>query len=349
MNFAKKKVNVFFRNVLLLILFLFFINNLYAQSKQKNVTEFPSGNYWSLDVGAGMSGILVDGLSFQAVIDPKLWLSPPLMVGSKVALNYSAETKTDANKLGNILTIEGQVYMRWNFLRLGKPENVVNIFLQGGVGLIAAYRGESKLLDLTDVTETRGSILADAALGITIPITKRLHIEPQIRGGYPHLWGASLTIGYKFPLPQARIEYVERIRNIPASEIVKIIKINSIEFVLFGPDVGRYNVGIDRDAQQLNELVINYTVQTLNDNPNYRVRIEGHANPFTITVSEAEDLMALSTMRAETIADLLKARGVNEEQIVIVGFGGTRIATSEWDIRNRNRRVELMIIQIDTD
>jgi len=353
--FNEKAGGLKMKCIIILLLFIFLTSGLFAQTLPS--TDFPNGNFWTLDAGLGTGNIAVDGISFQLVIDPKLWLSPALMVGAKAGLNYSAENHTEQNQnvLGNILTIEGQVYLRWNFLRFGR-ENTTNIFLQGGLGLIAAYRGEDQLLDLDAVTMTRGSVLADAALGITIPLSPRWHIEVLGRGGYPHIWGASVTTGYKFPLPErttsrteyrTRTEYVEVIRSMPPNEIIKVIKISAIEFILFGPDIGRYNIGIDRDAQQLNELVLKYTADTLIENPDYRVRIEGHANPFTIHISEADDLMALSNMRANTIADLLRERGVRDEQIVIVGFGGTRTATSEWDVRNRNRRVELMIIQVD--
>jgi len=309
------------------------MNGLYAQN------EFPAGNFWSLNAGFGMSDILVDGLSFQAIIDPKIWLSPALTAGSKTGINYSTD---------EILTLEGQVYLRWNFLSLGRiPERKTNIFVQGGIGLLAAYRGWDSPFD--DVTRTRGSILADAALGVTIPLTPRWHVEPLIRGGYPHIAGFSVTIGYKFPLPNARVEYVNVIKTIPPNELIKIVKISAIEFILFGPDIGRYNIGIDRDAQQLNELVLNATAQMLKDNPDYQVRIEGHANPYTISASEAEDLMALSAMRAETVAEQLRLRGVDENQMVVISFGGTRNATNEWDVRNRNRRVELLIAQIDSN
>ncbi|MCL2186185.1 MAG: OmpA family protein [Treponema sp.] len=351
--------------VLLLIIFFAFINGLQAQTGAEHrgssetqdsnydpAYNFPSGDFWSLDGGLGISGILVEGMSYQLVIDPKLWLSPVLMVGAKAGINYS--TESEHNLYSNILTFEGQVYLRWNFLRLGKPENTTNIFFQAGLGLIAAYRGATNPLD--DVTVTRGSILGDAALGITIPLTKRWHLEPLVRGGYPHIFGFSLTAGYKFPLPEKTIYQREEIvrtqeivKTMAPNEIIKIIRIASIEFVLFGPDIGRYNIGIDRDAQQLNELILIQTAKVLRENPDFRVRLEGHANPFTINISEAEDLMALSAMRAETIAQQLRERGVSEEQMVVVSFGGTRTATSEWDLRNRNRRVELMIIQVDTD
>jgi outer membrane protein OmpA-like peptidoglycan-associated protein len=312
-----------------------------------------------LDGGIGISNTLVRGQSFQLIIDPKLWLSPPLMVGSKMGINYSNE---DNNQ--NILTFEGQVYMRWNFLRLGR-DSTTNIFLQGGIGLLSAYRGDASN-PFDNVTMTRGSILGDVALGVTIPLSPRWHIEPLIRGGYPHIWGISLTAGYKFPLPSAseRIEYREITTAATAgpppanedttnlgltNEVVRRLNISAIEFVIFGPDIGSYNVGIDRDAQQLNELMLNGTAQLLNDNPSYRVRIEGHANPYTINRSEAEDLLALSTLRANVVAQQLRDRGVSDSQMIVIAFGGTRNATSEWDVRNRNRRVELMIIQFDED
>ncbi|MCL2792429.1 MAG: OmpA family protein [Spirochaetaceae bacterium] len=319
--------------ILILALFVLINSGLYARD------VFPNTDFWSLDFGIGVSDILVEGSSFQVIFDPKLSLTHALMIGARFGANYSIE---EDNR--NILTFESQAYLRWNFLRIGRPHNTTNVFIQGGIGLLAAYRGNHENTSpFGDVTMTRGSILLDAVLGVTIPLSERWHIEPQIRGGYPHIAGVLLTAGYKFRLPRTVC------RELDPSEIVRIIKIAAIEFILFGPDIGRYNVGIDRDAQQLNELVLNYVAQTLNDNPDYRVRIEGHANPYTINVSEAEDLMALSSMRSDTIAEQLRIRGVRDEQMVIVAFGGTRNATSEWDVRNRNRRVELMIIQVDTN
>jgi len=327
---------------LVFVLFSFLIakNGLHAQSL------FPGGDYWSLDAGIGMSDILVDGAAFQFIVDPKLWLSPQLMVGSKTGVNYSTD---------EILTFEGQVYLRWNFLRLGKkPEKITNIFVQGGLGMVASYRGTDT--PFSDVTMTRGSLLADVAAGVTIPLSPRWHIEPSIRGGYPHIVGFSVTAGYKFPLPQAiiretqyRTQYIKVIKTLPANEIIKRIMINSVEFILFGPDIEKYNVGIDHDAEGLNELVLNNIARQLKENPDLRVRIEGHANPVTTDPNEADELMVLSTMRANAVAEQLMARGIKGEQMVIVSFGGTRTVTSNQDIWNRNRRVELIVIQVDSN
>ena len=333
--------------IFLLVLFFALFNGLYAQ------IEFPAGDFWSLDAGFGMNDLLVKGLAFQAVLDPKLWLSPPLMVGSKVGVSYSTE---EESRNSNILTFEGQVYLRWNFLRLGRPEKKTNVFIQGGLGLISAYRGTDRPFD--DVTKTRGSLMADAALGVTIPLSARWHIEPSIRGGYPHIAGFSVTAGYKFPLPQKTkyqdvtsisTEYVEVVKMLPPEEIIKRIMISSVEFILFAGDIGRYNLGIDHDAQGLNELVLNSISQQLKENPDFRVRVEGHANPVTTDPNEADELMALSAMRSSAVADQLRAKGVSDEQMVIVSFGGTRTVTSDHDIWNRNRRVELIVIMVDTN
>jgi outer membrane protein OmpA-like peptidoglycan-associated protein len=331
--------------ILLLVIFFTLMSGLYAQ------TEFPAGHFWSLNAGVGMSGILVDGVSFQGIFEPQLWLSPPLLVGSRIGINYSSESDSS-----NIFTFEGQVYLRWNFLRLGNnPEKQTNIFVQGGLGLIAAYRGDTNN-PFDDVTRTRGSVLADAALGATIPLSSRWHIEPSIRGGYPHLYGFSLTAGYKFPLPQktkyqtaTQTEYVEIVKMLPPEEIIRRIMISSVEYILFGPDIGKYNVGIDHDAQGLNELVLNSIAKQLEENPDLRVLVEGHANPVTTDPNEADELMALSAMRANNVSEELRKRGISDDQMVIVSFGGTRTVTSDHDIWNRNRRVELIVIQIDTN
>jgi outer membrane protein OmpA-like peptidoglycan-associated protein len=347
-NFSFWKIYLRFQTIKIIFLQIIFLtllslNGLYAQ------TEFPAGDFWALDVGLGMSDILVSGNSYQLVIDPKLWLSPSLMAGAKVGINYSAEEDSS-----NILTFEGQVYLRWNFLRLGQVNKKVNIFAQAGLGMLAVYRGWGDNV-FDDVTRTRGSLLADGAIGVTVPLTQRWHIEALGRGGYPHLFGASITAGYKFPLPEktkyqkepGKTEYVEVVKTMTPNEIIKIIKITSIEFIIFGPDIGNYNIGVDRDAQQLNELVLNQIAKDLKENPDFRVRLEGHANPYTVNHSEMEDLMALSAMRANTVAGQLRKRGISDDQITIISYGGTRTATSEWDVRNRNRRVELMVIQID--
>ena len=172
------------KQTVLLLMFVAVFSGLYAQ------TEFPNGCYWSLDAGYGTANILVKGLSHQVIVDPKIWLTPAIMVGNKFGVSYSTD---------KILAFEEQVYLRWNFLHLGRPENPFNIFLQGGIGMLAMYREAD--IPLGDVKNNRGSFMFDAVAGVTVPLTSRWHVEASVRSGYPHIMGASTTAGYKIPLP----------------------------------------------------------------------------------------------------------------------------------------------------
>jgi len=331
------------KRLIIILLVFVFISGIYAQ------TDFPAGNFWSLNGGLGIGNISVEGPSFQTVIDPRLWLSPALMIGSKVGLGYSFEDAESHSHLKNILSLESQVYLRWNFLRLGSnPDKKVNIYGQTGIGVLAAFRSDDNFpftpKDIA-VVESRASFLADVTLGVTIPLSSRLYIEPSIRGGYlqygePHLWGATLSTGYKFPLPG-------KVEKISTNEILRKIVITQVEYILFGPDLFRFNEGVDADGRALNDLTINYIANLLSNNPNLFVRLEGHANPVTRDPTEVQELAALSENRANEVARLLRARGVSDEQIVVVALGGTRTLTSNRDRWNINRRVEMMVIQGD--
>jgi len=309
-----------FRNlkgrIILPLAFMMLSNALHAQ------TVFPGGDYWSFDAGVGMTDILVKGLSYQFVLDPKIWISPPLMVGSRLGVNYSTD---------EILSFESQIYLRWNFLRLGRPEKAVNIFIQGGIGLLTSYRkGEDGFF--SDTSNKRGSFMFDAATGITIPLSSTWHIEPAVRGGYPHIAGASITLGKKIPF---RSEHEK--------------EPSPVRFVMFGSYNGEYNKAVSGGIRKRNELAVNDIANTLMKNPDYSVRIEGHANPVINDQSETNKLMNLSKTRADVVAGLLRERGVKEEQIIIIAYGGTRPVTGDQRYWDKNRRVELIIFRDITE
>jgi len=291
--------------------------------------------YWSLDIGVASSDILIQGVSFGLVLDPRVAITPAISIGSRNVFNFSTDETT------NIVALETLAYIRWNFLRWGTPERPFNAFAQTGAGLIAAYRGDSPRM-------TRGSVLADVTAGANIPLGERWHVEPALRVGYPIIMGATLTAGIRFPIRErTRTEISEVIRTIPPVEIVRRIAIAQSEFIIFGPDISAFNYGIDEDAIALNDLIINYTAETLRENPRYVVRIEGHANPLTYTPSQVAALVALSEERANEVAAILRNMGVPDEQIAVAAsHGGTRIAARDFDHRNMNRRVELLIKEI---
>jgi len=298
-------------SIILPLVLLMLSGGLHAQ------TVFQGGDYWSFDAGFGMTDILVKGLSYQFVLDPKISISPPLMAGNRLGVNYSTD---------KILTFENQIYLRWNFLRFGRPERTVNVFVQGGIGLLASYRGENGFF--SDLSKRRGSFMVDAAAGVTIPLGSSWHIEPAVRGGYPHIAGASVTIGKKMPFRADREKQISPVKS-----------------VMFGAYIGEYNVDVDNDTMKQNEQAVNEIAKTLSKNPGYHVRIEGHANPVLNVPSENDSLMTLSKSRADAISALLKEKGVKEEQMVIIAYGGARPVTCDKTYGSMNRRVELIIYQ----
>jgi outer membrane protein OmpA-like peptidoglycan-associated protein len=383
------------RHIILPLALIMLSGGLYAQ------TGIQGEDYWSLDAGVGMTDILVKGLSYQLIADPKISISSPLMVGNRLSINYSTD---------KIFSLDNQIYLRWNFLRFGYPEKPVNIFIQSGVGLLVSYKGGEDGL-FNDVTKNRGSFLVDAAAGVTLPLSSKWHIEPAIRIGYPHIAGVSITIGCKIPFRTEKDKYPseeislekcsceeypstaesvisesnteqsnvniesgkqeqnEPILNDAANTESVVLgsdteqsnvnidndtrKLNGlifsdiayVESVMFGADIEQYNVNIDSNTRKHNESVLNEITKMLKKNPNYRVRIEGHANPFISNPSSANGLIAFSKRRADTVAEQLRARGVDEKQMFVIAFGGARPISSNKYNSDRNRRVELIVFK----
>jgi len=327
------KTRLLLKNVFILAFFLQ-ISGLFAQTDAAD---------WdlSLNGGIGMSNILVEGASFGLIFEPRVPISANLMAGSKNGISYSTD---------GIIALETQLYLRWNFLNFplgsGPSANSINLFIQGGIGFLGALNGPNRDFDVRD---SRSSLLFDFTAGVTIPLSSRWSIEPSARAGYPFMFGFAITAGYKFPLASSKTEYIEVIQIPPPSEIIKRVMITQVEYIIFAPDRYRFNEYLDADARSLNELVINHVAQILRDNPNYLVRVEGHANPVSHEPGEIEELAVLSANRANEVARLLMARGVKEEQIVLIFYGGSRIIASDRDHWNMNRRVELIVVEVNTN
>jgi len=144
--------------------------------------------------------------------------------------------------------------------------------------------------------------------------------------------------------PVIETVYVPVIQTI-TREIIRRMMITQVEYILFGPDSSKYNAGIDEDAVSLNNLVIDQIANLLNENPDCQVRIEGHANPFTGAPEDVQVLAALSANRAHEVARLLRTKGVKNEQLIIIAYGGTRTISRDRAHGNINRRVELIVFQ----
>ncbi|MGM0857287.1 MAG: OmpA family protein [Pseudomonadota bacterium] len=102
------------------------------------------------------------------------------------------------------------------------------------------------------------------------------------------------------------------------------------------------DVNFEFDSAQLTSEarnVLNGVAERLVNNPDVRVRIEGH----TDSVGSAQYNMDLSQDRAESVTEYLATRGVESDRMMAEGFGEEQpIATNDTDAgRAENRRVEL--------
>jgi outer membrane protein OmpA-like peptidoglycan-associated protein len=89
--------------------------------------------------------------------------------------------------------------------------------------------------------------------------------------------------------------------------------------------------------------VIEYVVERLRENPDVRVRIEGH----TCSLGSEAFNHELSLRRAESVRRILEGYGIAPERLEVAGFGETRpVAPNDTrDGRAMNRRVELVLIE----
>lgn len=122
------------------------------------------------------------------------------------------------------------------------------------------------------------------------------------------------------------------------------IKVPSIIFRENGADFNN----LPQDTIENNNRVLRRIAEILNKFKEYKVKVEGHANPVIRTVKEeTEELQPLSEARAKAIVDKLVEFGVDKNRLSYVGMGGTRPVV-KWEDRDnwwKNRRVEFILIK----
>jgi outer membrane protein OmpA-like peptidoglycan-associated protein len=117
-------------------------------------------------------------------------------------------------------------------------------------------------------------------------------------------------------------------------EVVRPTLKASFEDVLF--DLDRSNVRNDA------RVVLDRVARTLNENPEARLRIDGHASEE----GTAEYNQALSERRAHAVREYLVGHGVVASRLVTEAFGETRpkYDNSREETRRLNRRAELKLL-----
>jgi flagellar hook assembly protein FlgD/outer membrane protein OmpA-like peptidoglycan-associated protein len=108
-------------------------------------------------------------------------------------------------------------------------------------------------------------------------------------------------------------------------------------------------IGIPKERQDTNTRVLKRIAEILNKFRDYKVIVEGHANPVLKTAKEEEEVLKpLSLARAQFVINhLVSNGGVSRSRLSPIGQGGTRNVANSQDPNNnwKNRRVEFLLIK----
>jgi len=108
-------------------------------------------------------------------------------------------------------------------------------------------------------------------------------------------------------------------------------------------------IGIPKERQETNTRVLKRIAEILNKFRDYRITVEGHANPVLRTAKEEEEVLKpLSLARAQFVINyLVNNGGVSRSRLSPIGQGGTRNVANSQDPNNnwKNRRVEFLLVK----
>jgi outer membrane protein OmpA-like peptidoglycan-associated protein len=130
-----------------------------------------------------------------------------------------------------------------------------------------------------------------------------------------------------------------------------------IPSIVFRPNAADFNE-LPRETVDNNTRILRRIAQILNQFRDYRVQVEGHANPTTAPNTAARTaeetgtasvigLRPLSEARARAVVDILVRYGVSRSRLSSIGAGGSSpiVAFEDRDNWWKNRRVEFILIK----
>jgi outer membrane protein OmpA-like peptidoglycan-associated protein len=123
-----------------------------------------------------------------------------------------------------------------------------------------------------------------------------------------------------------------------------------IPSIVFRPNAADFNE-LPRETVDNNTRILRRIAQILNQFRDYRVQVEGHANPTQPAGAardrEETELRTLSEARARAVVDILVRYGVSRNRLSFIGAGGSSpiVAFEDRDNWWKNRRVEFILIK----
>jgi outer membrane protein OmpA-like peptidoglycan-associated protein len=169
----------------------------------------------------------------------------------------------------------------------------------------------------------------------------------QSASDYPYIFAATDSLGNENKLEGAiPVDVLVMKETGPSGETLMRVQVPSI---VFGANSGGFD-GLDEETRANNDFILMRIAQVLLKFGNYRVKVEGHANPVARNdrdrqQEQTRELQPLSEQRARTIVDYLVSLGIERTRLTAYGIGGARPIVSYEDRNNwwKNRRVEFIL------
>jgi len=196
------------------------------------------------------------------------------------------------------------------------------------------------------------------SIGWRFNLGERWYIEPAARGGYPHIWGGGITAGIRFKSEGGNKKSAGK-EEIKEGDVIDDMKIISDEegnlrlqmfSIMFRNNQADFT-GLSEEIIKNNYETIRHVAEFLNKYKNYKIIIEGHANPTTAEgkarEQERNSLMRMSEQRAKKVREILEVYGVSPHRMSVVGAGFSKTLAPYNDRENnwKNRRVEIILIK----
>jgi outer membrane protein OmpA-like peptidoglycan-associated protein len=322
--------------ILIFIFFFYFSSPLFAQDFK------PFSGF--VGISPEINGYTREGFS----------LGGGLALGIDINNSFSTGLKAGFfDNLDTVSALETTLFFRYYFPFLRKPKNTDGLFVQLEAGSAFLFeRGYS------EKPEVFPAFSGGLSLGWRFNLGEHWYIEPAARGGYPHIWGGSITAGIKFKREGGNKTAAIK-EEIKEGDVIDDMKITSDEegnlrlqvfSIMFRNNQADFT-GLSEEIVKKNYEAIRHVAEFLNKYKNYRIIIEGHANPTKAEgrarEQEKDMLISMSELRAKKVMEILKEYGVDSGRMSVVGAGFSKTLAPYNDRENnwKNRRVEIILIK----
>jgi len=276
-----------------------------------------------------------------------------LVLGIDLNDQFSTGLKTGFfDSLDTLTAFETVLFFRYYLPWLRFPKSTDGLFAQLEAGsVILLESGYNVNL------EAFPSFSGGLSVGWRFNLGERWFVEPVGRVGYPYVWGGSITVGIRYGNQKAVV--IEQKEEIKEGDVVDNMKIISddegnlrlqVFSIMFRNNQADFT-GLSEEIVKSNHETLKHVADFLNKYKDYKIVIEGHANPTTAEgrarEQEKNTLIHLSERRAHKVMEILREYGVSPGRMSVVGAGFSKMLAPYNDTENnwKNRRVEIILIK----